>query len=152
MAGILRTDSIIADSIASASSSSSPPRPEDIVENNASKLVEPPTKVKRVGRTYGRPRTDANVGGTVRDDAVSRARILKTAPRDADDLVIPQSDDADERPLKFGGFGWRAELKAIDDEFDMSGEQHATQLTTVASTTADDDASTARQDVGGLLQ
>ena len=152
MAGNLRTDSIIADSIISFSSSSSPPRPvsEDIVDSNASTRIEPPTKVKRVGRTYGRPRTDAHVGGIVHDDPASRARILKTAPRDADDLVIPQSDDVDERPLIFGGFDWRAELKAIDAEFDMSGEKPATEPTAIASTT--EDASTARQDNGGLCQ
>jgi hypothetical protein len=125
MAGILHADSIVSESIISTSSPSRADHegPEDnditLVE------VEPPLKVKRVIRTYGRPKAMEDVEDA-HSDLGSRACVIKTAPRDADDQVIPDSDDAIETGSEFPDFAWRAKLKEIDEGFYSSGDGEAT--------------------------
>lgn len=125
MAGILHADSIIADSTISPSS---PPRPvhECLDDNDITRVeAEPPLKVKRIAKTYGRSKAKEDVEDTAHGDLVSRARILKTAPRDADDQVIPESDDAIDSGPKFAGFGWREKLKEIDAGVYSAGDGEA---------------------------
>lgn len=128
MAGIIHSNSIVADSTTSRPSSPDTIH-EGLGDDNctpASVVLEPQFKPKRAAKTYGRPRSVEDVEEVTNVDLVSRARILKTAPRDADDQVIPESDDATGSGLKFTGFAWREKLKEIDESINASGNGEAT--------------------------
>ncbi|KAF8529160.1 hypothetical protein BU17DRAFT_80350 [Hysterangium stoloniferum] len=119
MAAIAHADSFIADSTISPSSpniSSTGLLPE----KDASSSTESNGNIKRVVRTYGRPKVNADVPVTLPNDWSTRARTLKTAPPNTEAQVIPESDHEDatepaEGAAVFMGYAWRDKLREIDD-------------------------------------
>ena len=144
MAGIQHANSIIADSITSASS---PTRAihEEQKDNDTLNAVdserEPQIRPKRVGRTYGRPKPRLDEKDVADEDLVSRARILRTAPRDADDQVIPESDDT-------FIFPWKEKLRAIDEGLDDDPTTHQSEINP-SRIAGDCDASNTRTELSG---
>lgn len=149
MVGVQHADSIIADSTVSPSS---PPRSihEDTKDNDTINC-EPLIRAKRVVRTYGRSKPKEGIEDVANDDLGTRARILRTAPLDADDQVIPESDDTIKNTPEFR-FAWRDQLRAIDEGLDITeNEMISHQLEATPSTIAKDrDASDTRRELSRI--
>jgi hypothetical protein len=153
MAAIRPESSIIADSTISPSS---PPRATQVdAKDNETPIpveLEPRIKAKRVARTYGRPRPQVDVEDVAHDGPGSRARILKTAPRAADNQVIPESDDAIETAPMSTHYSWRDKLKAIDEGLSISaiGEGSRPREDTASSMPQAFHESDMRGELGGI--